>query len=48
MAGTITQTSFSVTINESISLNGVAYGNSITKTIAGNGKVDQRIMTIGG
>jgi len=46
MAGTIKQTSLSVTISESISLNGVEYGNSIAKTFDGNGKVDQRIMTI--
>ena len=46
MAGTITQADLSVTINETISLNGVAYGNSMTKSFAGNGKVDQRIMTI--
>jgi len=46
MAGTITQSDLSVTINETISLNGVAYGNAITKTFESNGKVDQRIMTI--
>lgn len=46
MAGTILQSDLSVTINESISLNGVSYGNTMSKTFAGNGKVDQRIMTI--
>ena len=46
MAGTIIQSDLSVTINESISLNGVAYGNSMTKTFAGNGKIDQRIMPL--
>tara|TARA_R110000751_G_scaffold58382_1_gene123273 strand:+ start:1681 stop:2169 length:489 start_codon:yes stop_codon:yes gene_type:complete len=48
MAGTILQSDLSVTINETISLNGVAYGNSMTKTFAGNGKIDQRIMTLSG
>jgi len=46
MAGTITQTDLIVRISESISLNGVEYGNTISKSFAGNGKVDQRIMTI--
>jgi hypothetical protein len=46
MAGTITQSSLSVKITESISLNGVTYGNNIGKTFSSNGKVDQRIMNI--
>ncbi len=46
MAGTIIQSDLTVTISESVSLNGVSYGNSISKSFTGNGKVDQRIMTI--
>ena len=46
MAGTIIQSDLSVSITETISLNGVSYGNSISKSFTGNGKVDQRIMTI--
>ena len=46
MAGTITQTTLSVAINEQITINGVQYGNNINKTFDGNGKVDQRVMSI--
>lgn len=46
MATTIQQTSLSVQISEQISINGVRYGNNITKTIDGSGKVDQRVMEI--
>lgn len=46
MATTIQQTSLNVSINESISINGVSYGNNISKSFAGNGKVDQRVMEI--
>jgi len=46
MATTIQQTSLNVSISESISINGVAYGNNITKAFDGNGKVDQRVMAI--
>ena len=46
MAGTITQTTLSVSINEQISINGVQYGNNINKTFEGNGKADQRIMSV--
>ena len=44
MANTVQQTTLSVQINESISINGVDYGNNISKTIQGCGKVDQRVM----
>tara|TARA_R110000744_G_scaffold29699_1_gene70710 strand:- start:66 stop:563 length:498 start_codon:yes stop_codon:yes gene_type:complete len=46
MGTTITQTSLISTISESISINGVVYGNSISKSFEGNGKVDQRVMEI--
>ena len=46
MANTIQQTSLNVSINEQITINGVTYGNNITKSFADNGKVDQRVMQI--
>jgi len=46
MATTIQQTSLNVSISENISINGVSYGNNISKSFDGNGKVDQRIMAI--
>lgn len=46
MATTVTAASLSVTINESIELNGVTYGNSISKSFVEQGEVDQRIMSI--
>tara|TARA_R100001443_G_scaffold23563_2_gene35730 strand:+ start:23610 stop:24110 length:501 start_codon:yes stop_codon:yes gene_type:complete len=46
MANTIQQTILNVSINEQISINGVTYGNNITKSFADNGKVDQRVMEI--
>tara|TARA_R110002020_G_scaffold225959_3_gene436294 strand:- start:4847 stop:5326 length:480 start_codon:yes stop_codon:yes gene_type:complete len=46
MANTIQQTNLSVVITEQIEVNGVEYGNTISKTFAGNGKVDQRVMAI--
>ena len=46
MAGTIKQTTLSVAINEQININGVQYGNNINKTFDGNGRVDQRVMSI--
>ena len=46
MATTIQQTSLNVSINESISVNGVTYGNNISTSFDGNGKVDQRVMEI--
>tara|TARA_Y100001973_G_C5188952_1_gene329663 strand:+ start:1498 stop:1986 length:489 start_codon:yes stop_codon:yes gene_type:complete len=46
MAGTITKAQLDVSITETVTLNGVTYGNNLNKSFAGNGKVDQRIMTI--
>tara|TARA_R100000951_G_C2634227_1_gene178740 strand:- start:546 stop:1058 length:513 start_codon:yes stop_codon:yes gene_type:complete len=46
MATTIQQTTLNVSISENISVNGVSYGNNISKTFSGNGKVDQRVMAI--
>ena len=46
MGTTITQTTLITTISENISINGVEYGNTTSKTIDGNGKVDQRVMEI--
>lgn len=46
MATTIQQTTLNVTIREDISINGVTYGNNISKSFDGNGKVDQRVMAI--
>ncbi len=46
MATTIQQTTLNVSISENISINGVSYGNNISKTFSGNGKVDQRVMAI--
>ena len=46
MATTVTPTNLTVTISEGYDLNGVAYGNSITKTFADKGKVIQRVMNI--
>jgi hypothetical protein len=46
MATTVTAASLMVTINESIELNGVTYGNSISKSFVEQGEVDQRIMSI--
>ena len=41
-----TNNSLSVAINEQITINGVQYGNNINKTFDGNGKADQRVMSI--
>lgn len=46
MANTIQQTSLNLTISEQITINGVAYGNNLSKSFDGNGKVDQRVMEI--
>jgi hypothetical protein len=46
MATTIKETSLAVSISETITINGVQYGNNITKSFEGNGKVDQRVMEI--
>jgi hypothetical protein len=46
MATTVTAADLTVTITESVTLNGVQYGNSINKTFSSKGEVDQRIMSI--
>ena len=46
MATTIVPSDLTVTITESYSLNGVAYGNTMNKAYTSNGQVSQRIMTI--
>ena len=46
MATTVTAADLTVTITESYNLNGVPYGNTITKTYTSNGQVSQRIMSI--
>ena len=46
MATTVTAADLTVTITETISLNGVQYGNTINKTFSTQGQVDQRIMSI--
>jgi type IV pilus biogenesis protein CpaD/CtpE len=48
MATTVTAADLNVTITESITLNGVVYGNSKTTTITSNTKAEQRIMSIAG
>ena len=48
MATTVTAADLNVTITESITLNGVSYGNSKTTTITSNTKAEQRIMSIAG
>lgn len=46
MATTVEVAELSVNITESISLNGVDYGNNLSKTYSEVGEVDQRIMSI--
>ncbi len=46
MASTVTAANLTVTIVESYTLNGVAYGNTVEKTFTSKGQVDQRIMNI--
>lgn len=46
MATIVTPSDLTVTISESYSLNGVAYGNTMNKTFTSNGQVSQRIMSI--
>ena len=46
MATTVTAASLTVTITESYALNGVSYGNSMSKSFTGNGQVLQRIMNV--
>ena len=46
MATTVTAENLTVTITESYTLNGVAYGNTTNKTYTNNGEVYQRVMAI--
>lgn len=46
MATTVTPADLTVTITEGYSLDGVAYGNSRTKTFSDQGEVIQRVMSI--
>jgi len=46
MASTVTAANLTVTIVESYTLNGVAYGNTVEKTFTSKGQVDQRIMSV--
>jgi hypothetical protein len=46
MATTITAADLTVTVTESYTLNGVAYGNTINKSFSSNGQVLQRIMNV--
>jgi len=48
MATTIVPSDLIVTISESYSVNGVAYGNTMNKTYASNGQVSQRVMSVYG
>jgi len=46
MATTVTAADLTVTVTESYTLNGVAYGNTINKSFSSNGQVLQRIMNV--
>jgi len=46
MASRIELSTLSVQITESYELNGVNYGNTMTKSYASNGQVSQRVMNI--
>tara|TARA_R110002110_G_scaffold129391_3_gene309515 strand:+ start:1099 stop:1551 length:453 start_codon:yes stop_codon:yes gene_type:complete len=46
MATTVTPAIATVTISENITLNGVTYGNAVSKSFGGQGEVIQRIMSI--
>ena len=46
MATTVTAADCTVTITESYSLNGVNYGNTMSKTFASKGQVLQRVMNV--
>tara|TARA_R110000822_G_scaffold84171_1_gene197712 strand:- start:208 stop:675 length:468 start_codon:yes stop_codon:yes gene_type:complete len=48
MATTIVPSDLIVTISESYTVNGVNYGNSLSKTFTQNGQVSQRVMAIDG
>ena len=46
MATTVTAADLTVTVTETYTLNGVAYGNTINKSFSSNGQVLQRIMNV--
>tara|TARA_R110000751_G_scaffold190270_1_gene296104 strand:+ start:127 stop:573 length:447 start_codon:yes stop_codon:yes gene_type:complete len=46
MATTVTTADLTVTVTETYTLNGVAYGNTINKSFSSNGQVLQRIMNV--
>jgi len=46
MASTVTSSTATITISENLNLNGVTYGNAISKQFATQGEVIQRIMSI--
>ena len=47
MASTVTASTATITISENLTLNGVTYGNAISKSFTTQGQVIQRIMSIG-
>lgn len=47
MASTVTASTATITVSENITLNGVTYGNAISKSFTTQGQVIQRIMSIG-
>tara|TARA_R110000751_G_scaffold70156_1_gene142355 strand:+ start:555 stop:1001 length:447 start_codon:yes stop_codon:yes gene_type:complete len=46
MASTVTAATATITISENIVLNGVSYGNAISKSFESQGEVIQRIMSV--
>ena len=46
MASTVTAATATITISENITLNGVTYGNAISKAFTTQGEVIQRIMSV--
>ena len=46
MASTVTASTATITISENLTLNGVTYGNAISKSFTTQGQVIQRIMSI--
>jgi hypothetical protein len=46
MASTVTASTATITVSENITLNGVTYGNAISKSFTTQGQVIQRIMNI--
>ena len=46
MATTVTPAIATITLSENITLNGVTYGNAVSKSFGSQGEVIQRIMSI--